>query len=87
MQLLVLFVVTFFNVFLLGLSSQIVRDQQVAKAFVISWGITLCQFVFSRVSANTTDPVLAFICSGFGGSIGIVASIYAYKWFINLRSK
>ncbi|MDF3127415.1 hypothetical protein [Rheinheimera sp. 1928-s] len=80
-QLALLFIATFGNVFLLGLSSQFVRDQKIALAFTISWGITWCQFLFARISANTTDADMALFVSGWGGSLGIVASILFYRWY------
>lgn len=80
-QLALLFIATFGNVFLLGLSSQFVRDQQIALAFTISWGITWCQFSFARISATTVDADLAMFVSGWGGSLGIVSSILFYRWY------
>jgi hypothetical protein len=80
-QLALLFIATFGNVFLLGLSSQFVRDQQIALAFTVSWGITWCQFLFARISATTTDAYLALFIGGCGGSLGIVASILFYRWY------
>lgn len=76
-----LFLASFFNVFLLGLSSQIVRDQRVAAAFSISWCISSAQFLYTRYVTSTDDPLTAFLASGAGGSIGIVASIYFYRWY------
>lgn len=80
-QMALLFIATFGNVFLLGLSSQFVRDQKIAQAFTISWGITWCQFLFARISANTTNAELALFVGGWGGSLGIVASILFYRWY------
>jgi hypothetical protein len=85
-----LFLASFFNVFLLGLSSQFVRDQRVALCFTVSWFISASQFIYTRVTSGTESPLLAFIVSGFGGSMGIVASIYFYRWFqpwYQLRTK
>jgi hypothetical protein len=81
LQMALLFIATFGNVFLLGFSSQIVRDQKIALAFTVSWGITWCQFMFARISAHTTDADLALIVSGWGGSLGIVSSILFYRWY------
>lgn len=81
LQLVLLLIATFGNVFLLGLSSQFVRDQKIAQAFTISWGITWCQFSFARISATTVDADLAMFVSGWGGSLGIVASILFYRWY------
>lgn len=80
-QLALLFIATFGNVFLLGFSSQIVRDQKIALAFTVSWGITWCQFSFARISATTVDADLAMFVSGWGGSLGIVSSILFYRWY------
>lgn len=81
LQLALLFIATFGNVFLLGLSSQFVRDQKIAQAFTISWGITWCQFSFARISATAVDADLALFVGGWGGSLGIVASILFYRWY------
>ena len=81
MSLFYLLLASFFNVFLLGLNSQFVRDQRVAMVFVLSWGITSSQFVFTRVIAITPEPGLAFSVAGMGGALGICSSIYFYRWF------
>lgn len=81
MNLIALFVASFMNVFLLGLNSQFVRDQRVGMVFVLSWGISSAQFVFTRVIAVTDNPVIAFFIMGFGGAFGICSSIYFYRWF------
>ncbi len=81
MSLMFLFLASFFSVFLLGLNSQFVRDQMVGLAFVVSWGISTSQFTFTRVISQTSDPLTAFFVAGFGGSFGICASIYFYRWF------
>lgn len=76
-----LFAACFFNVFLLGLSSQFVRDQQVALAFTVSWGISSSQFVFTRVVSSADSAAIAFWVSGWAGAAGICSSIVFYKWF------
>ncbi|WP_417705355.1 hypothetical protein [Rheinheimera aquimaris] len=81
MDLLWLFVATAANVFLLGVNSQLVRDQRVAMCFAVSWGISAAQFTFTRVISGTDDPTVAFFVSGWGGAIGICSSIYFYRWF------
>jgi hypothetical protein len=80
-----LFFASLFNVFLLGLSSQIVRDQRVVAAFLISWCISTAQFLYTRYVSAADDPLVAFFASGAGGSIGIVASIYFYRWYQSRR--
>lgn len=82
MELIALFFASFFNVFLLGVNSQFVRDQLVSLVFVLSWGISSSQFVFARIVSKSSEPVAAYLVSGFGGAIGICSSIYFYKWFI-----
>jgi len=84
-QLLLMFLASFFNVFLLGLSSQFVRDQAIAQPFTISWGITAAQFIFYRVAAHSAEPWAAYLASGLGGSVGIVCSILAYRWLQRRR--
>lgn len=81
MSFLALFLASFFNVFLLGLNSQFVRDQRVVIVFILSWGISSSQFIFTRVIALTEAPLLAFFSAGLGGSLGICVSIYFYRWF------
>lgn len=67
--------------FLLGVNSQFVRDRLVLLAFIFSWQISASQFIFTRIVATVEDTTVAFFVAGFGGSIGIVSSIYFYKWF------
>lgn len=80
-MLILLFAASFLSVFLLGLQSQFVRDQRAALCFAISWFVSASQFTYTRITAMTESPELAFISSGLGGSVGIVASIYFYRWF------
>lgn len=75
-----LFVFSFFNIALLGFQSQIVRDQIVAIAFFTTWGLALVQFFSTRFIVSL-DPLPAFLCFGMGSSLGIVFSIFFYRWF------
>lgn len=74
-----LFIGSFFNVFLLGLNSQYVRDRKLAACFMISWGISTAQFTYIYIIANTPDVMFSFIISGLGSSIGIISSIKFYE--------
>ena len=76
-----LFVASFFNVFLLGLNSQFVRDRWIAACIFISFNISCAQFVYTRVVANSEDVMLSFIGSSLGGAAGIASSIVFYAWF------
>lgn len=84
-----LFVASFFQVFLLGLSSQFSRNLWVRAAFINSWFISIAQFTYTRVIA-TIDPseiYLFFVFSGLGGSLGITSSIIFYKWLLPKLTK
>lgn len=81
MEYVLLFFASFFQVFLLGLNSQIVRDRLVALAFFVSWGIWTGQFFFTRITANADEPVIAYFSGGLGGALGIASSILFYDWF------
>ena len=82
MSLVWLFLASFFQVFLLGLNSQFVRDQRVAAVFMVSWCISVAQFTYTKIVANTDNIEIAFIASAMGGSLGIVSSIYFYRWLL-----
>lgn len=82
MDLILLAIAQFANIFLLGLSSQFVRDQRVAMVFFISWLINASQFIYTRIVPLSQEPVLAYIASSLGASIGIVCSIYFYRWLL-----
>jgi hypothetical protein len=85
MSLFLIFIGQFFNVFLLGLNSQFVRDRKVALCFCVSWGISTSQFIYTYTVANLTEPFLGFIAAGFGGALGICLSIYFYTWLRTTR--
>lgn len=80
-----LFFASFFNVALLGLNSQFVRDQRIALVFFVSWNIQTSQFIYTRVVSGSQDPDLAFLAAGWGGSLGIAFSVVFYRW-LNKRS-
>lgn len=81
-QYLLVFTTAYFQVFLLGLNSKLLRDDKVAAGFVVSWMITLAQFGYIWAVTNTHLSVMVFlIVSGFGGSIGITTAQYFYRWY------
>lgn len=77
---------SFLNVFLLGLNSQYVRDRKVAICFMISWGISVSQFTYIYIIANTPDIVLSFFIGSLGSSLGIVSSIYFYNYLSSRKT-
>ena len=80
MGLLVL-VAAFFSVFLLGLNSKILRDDHIAAGAVISWFITIAQYAMTWAVINAgLSPLDYILWAGVGGSSGITASQYFYKW-------
>lgn len=81
LEIIAIFFAGFFNVFLLGLNSQFIRDQQVVMVFIVSWFISVAQFTQIYVIANGSSPMEMFLSSGLGSSLGIVSSIYFYRWF------
>lgn len=82
LQFLLVFTTAYFQVFLLGLNSKLLRDDKIAAGFVVSWCITLAQFGYIWAVGNTHLSVATFlIVSGLGGSIGITTSQYFYRWY------
>jgi len=77
----ILFVASFAQVFLLGLNSQFVRDQRVMMVFIVSWFISISQYTYTKIVASENSDWL-FIASAMGGSLGIVSSIYFYRWLL-----
>lgn len=82
LQFLLVFTTAYFQVFLLGLNSKLLRDDKIAAGFVVSWCITLAQFGYIWAVSNTHLSVTTFLLvSGLGGSIGITSAQYFYKWY------
>ena len=86
---LAVFLASFFQVFLLGLNSQFVRNQWVGSVFIVSWFISVAQFTYTKIVAMTSgaDVFFIFCSSGIGGSLGIVSSIYFYRWLLPILNK
>lgn len=73
-------VANFANVFLLVLNSQFARDGKTLLAFLMSWLISVAQFVSIRLIANADDPLTMFLAMAIGSSIGVASSIVFYRW-------
>lgn len=84
MLVLAIFMASFFQVFLLGLNSQFVRNQWVGSVFIVSWFISMAQFTYTKIVALTdgAEVIYIFFASGLGGSLGIVSSIFFYRWLL-----
>jgi len=80
-ELIALFIAQFFNVFLLGLNSQFVRDRFILGAIIMSFNISAAQFIYTRFVSTTDDALYAFVFSSCGGALGISCSIVFYSWF------
>lgn len=70
----------FANVFLLVLNSQFARDGKVLLAFMMSWLISVAQFISIRLIATADDPLPMFIAMAIGSSLGVSSSIVFYRW-------
>ncbi len=70
----------FANVFLLVLNSQFARDGKVFLAFLISWVISVAQFMSIRLIATADDPWTMFLAMAIGSSLGVSLSIVFYRW-------
>lgn len=81
LEMLVLFVATFANVFLLGFQSKNVHQSRYIMAACTSFGISLANYVFVKMAVDGNS--LAFIVtSGLGGSLGIMMAIWAHDKFV-----
>ncbi|WP_324730994.1 hypothetical protein [Pseudomonas paeninsulae] len=82
LQAVMVFVSAFAQVFLLGLNSKLLRDDKIAPGFVVSWMITLAQFAYIWAVAHASIDTAPFlVISGLGGSLGITAAQYFYRWY------
>lgn len=81
MLLLVLFA-QFGAVFALVMNSKLLRDDRWVLAMLNSWIISITQFTFVWVVANSNDPVATFFAAASGGSLGCGASHLFYTRFI-----
>lgn len=82
LQYLLVFTTAYFQVFLLGLNSKLLRDDKILGAFFVSWMITLAQFGYIWAVGHSHLSVGVFLLvSGMGGSVGITTSQYFYRWY------
>lgn len=82
LQAVMVFTSAFAQVFLLGLNSKLLRDDKIPAGFVVSWLITLAQFAYIWSVANAKIETAPFlVISGLGGSLGITAAQYFYRWY------
>jgi len=82
LQAVMVFTSAFFQVFLLGLNSKLLRDDKIPAGFVVSWLITLAQFAYIwSVAHSQIDTVPFLLISGLGGSLGITFAQYFYRWY------
>ena len=73
---------SFGSVFLLALNSQFNRDRLAIRCALMSWLISVAQFVITRLIATTPegDMMYLFLASGTGSSAGMYFSIKFYVW-------
>jgi hypothetical protein len=75
------FAAAFTSVFMLGLSSKLIRDDKIAASALVSWGITVAQYAMTwAVFEAGLDPAEYILCSGAGGSLGITSLQHFYLW-------
>lgn len=79
---LVLFLAQFFQVFALVMSSKLLRDDRWILAMCNSWLISITQFIFVYIVAQTNDPITTFFIAALGGSLGCGASHHFYTRII-----
>ena len=81
MTYLIVFLAALGQVFFLGISSKLLRDDRILAGFIISWFITLTQYTFiycvTQAGLSTTEFLLS---AGLGGSLGITAAQYVYTF-------
>lgn len=78
----IVFFAQFGAVFCLVMNSKLLRDDRWILAMVNSWLISITQFTFIWVVANTNDPLMTFFFAASGGSIGCGCSHLFYTRFI-----
>ena len=79
MELLLLFFAQFGSVFVMVMSSKLLRDDRVYLAMLNSFLITAGQLVFVEVIANSNLNTYAmFTVGGLGGSLGVGFSHWVY---------
>lgn len=85
LELCLLFIVTFANVFLLGIQSRNVNAGRYVAAVATSFGISIANFTFVHYAA--TGSLAAFAVSAAGGCCGIAAAIWFYQNVMEKRRR
>jgi len=80
--LLVVCAAQFASVFALVMSSKLLRDDRWILAMGNSWLISMTQFVFIYVVANTSAPLPTFFAAALGGSLGCGCSHLFYTRYL-----
>jgi len=76
------FIAQFGAVFFLVLSSKLLRDDKWKGAMLVSWFISITQYIFFYTVTQTDDHVMTFFAGGFGASLGCGVSHLFYTRFI-----
>ena len=80
------FVAQFCAVFALVMNSKLLRDDRWELAMLNSFIISITQFTFIWVVANTGDVVNTFMFAAVGGSLGCGASHLFYtRWIMRTK--
>ena len=79
---LVLFIAQFAQIFVLAMTSKLMRDDRWILAMLNSWIIGVTQFAFVYIVAQTPDPLITFFVSASGASLGCGASHHFYTRII-----
>lgn len=85
-MLFLVFLAQFAAVFALVMNSKLLRDDRWVVAMANSWLISITQFIFVWVVANTDDPYNTFFWSALGGSLGCGCSHLVYTRYILRKS-
>lgn len=80
-----MFVAMFATVFLLGLQSRNVQASRYYAAIVVSFGISVCNFLFTKYVA--TGSMDAFVFCATGGCCGIAFSIWFYDNVMSMNKR
>ncbi len=87
MEYFLFFIASLANLFLLGFQSQMIRDMNVPIVFVNCWMLAIVQFWSTTWIINLDNKTLSFFCFAGGSSIGVVGSIYFYRWFLKRKKR
>lgn len=76
------FIAQFAQIFALVMNSKLMRDDRWVMAMLNSWTISVTQFAFVYIVAQTPDPLITFFVSASGASLGCGASHHFYTRII-----